>query len=269
MKISEMCTCILFFIVPQIAMSDDNHSERETTVVRGIVVTGINDVLGSPVGPGPAIQLVGEYVPGGDEPLPVTPDTSEHAVLATRLNPILLSFVNLTPADFPEDIDNIPLHENPIPFLPTIFERAPAVPASFAQAGEPSRRVEDPITLGKWFGAKGKAYIHCSRERSQAFVYFSFRRLVPNGLYTLWAVPATPGGLPTAFGGVPNVFTADRRGSAIVSRKVAYCPTDGQLHDITAAYHSDGMIYGNFPDATLDGFPSGIVAHDHLVFPLL
>lgn len=262
-----ICTFFFFLIFSQVAMPDDDRHHSGRTVIHGFAVTGINDLLGSPLGPGPSAQLVGEYNPGGDEPLPLTPDTSPDAILATHISQGFLDLVGLDRGFFPPDIDNVPLHENPVPVAPSIYIRVPVAPASVAMANEPSRRDENPITLGDWLDARGKAIIHCSRDGSRASVVFIFRHLVHNGLYTLWAVSTT--GLPTAFGGVPNVFSADHRGSAFVRRKVAYCPTDGELLDITAAFHSDGMIYGNFPDATFDGFPSGVVAHNHVVFPLL
>ena len=266
-----MCTCFFLLIFPHVAMSDGDRHHGARSVIHGIAVTGINDLLGSPIGPGPAFQLLGEYDPDplAEAPLPLTPDTSNDAILATRYPLVLLSFFNIIPGvnDYPDDQDNVPLHENPIPVAFSIYNRAPVAPASVATALEPSRRDENPITLGDWLDARGKAYIRCSRNGSRASVSFLFWGLVDNGLYTLWAVPSD-GSLPNAFGGVPNVFTADRRGSAFVHRTVAYCPTDGQLLDITAAYHSDGMVYANFPDATFDGFTSGIVAHDHVVFPL-
>lgn len=263
-----MCTCFFFLIFSQVAMSDGGPQHGGRSVIHGIAVTGINDLLGSPIGPGPSAQLVGEYNPGGDEPLPLTPETSAHAILATHLSQGFLDNFAQLPRDFfPPEIDNVPLHLNPVPVAPSIHIRVPVAPASVAMAGEPSRRDENPITLGDWLDARGKVIIHCSKDGSRASVFFDFRGLVDNGLYTLWAV--STGGFPTAFGGVPNVFTADRRGSAFVHRQVAYCPTDGELLDITAAYHSDGMVYGNFPDATLDGLPSGVVTHDHVVFPLL
>jgi hypothetical protein len=265
-----MCTCFFFLIFSQVAMSDGGPQHGGRSVIHGIAVTGINDLLGSPIGPGPVFQLVGEYVPGGDEPLPVTPDTPEHAILATRYPVDLLLFFGIVPGvdGYPDDQDNVPLHENPVPVAFSIYNRAPVAPASVATALEPSRRDENPITLGDWLNARGKVIIRCSRDGTRASVVFFFQGLVDNGLYTMWVVPAD-GSLPNAFGGVPNVFTADGRGSAHFRRTVAYCPTDGHLLDFTAAYHSDGMAYGNFPDATLDGFTSGIVAHDHVVFPLL
>lgn len=263
------CTCLVFLLVPQVALSDSTGHHRDRSVIHGIVVTGINDLLGSPLGPGLTAQLLGEYVPGAVEPLPVTPDTSEDAILATVYPPALLGLFGFVPGDnYPDDRDNVPLHENPVPFPFGIQNRIPAAPASESTAFEPARRDEDPITLGDWLDAGGKAFVNCSRDGSRARVFVVMWGLVGNGLYTLWAVPADETILPTAFGGVPNVVTADRRGSAFVHRTVAYCPTDGQLANITAAYHSDGMVYGNFPDATFDGFVSGIVTHDHVVFPL-
>lgn len=268
-----MCTCFFLLIFPQVAMSDGDRKHHGRSVIRGTVVTGINDLLGSPIDPrGPAFQLLGEYVPGADEPLPLGPDTPDDAILATRYPLDLLAFFTppFVPGEnYPDNGDNVPLHENPTPLAFSIFNRNSefVVPASVATALEASRRDEDPITLGDWLDAKGKAYINCSRDGSRASVFLVFRGLVHYGLYTVWAVPSDPSLLPNAFGGVPNVFTADRRGSAFVHRRVAYCPTDGQLRDITAAYHSDGMVYGNFPDATIEGFVSGIVAHDHMVFP--
>jgi hypothetical protein len=265
-----ICACFFFLIFPQVALSDGARKHSGRTVIHGFAVTGINDLLGSPIGPGPNFQLIGEHVPGGDEPLPVTSGTPEHAILATRYPLDLLGLFGIVPGanGYPDDQDNVPLNENPVPVAFSIYNRFPVAPASVATALEPSRRDENPITLGDWLDARGKAFIRCSRDGSRASVVLSMKGLVDNGLYTLWAVPAD-GSLPNAFGGVPNVFSADRRGSALVHRTVAYCPTDGQLLDITVAYHSDGMAYGNFPDATLDGFVSGIVAHDHVVFPLL
>ena len=263
------CTCIIFLLLPQAVLSGEDGHHSNLAVVDGIAVTGVNDLLGSPIWPGLTAQLLGEYVPGAEEPLRITPDTSHDAVLATHYPQELLDLFGLVPGEnYPDNGDNIPLHANPVPVAFSIYNRIPAVPASVATATQPARRDENPITLGNWLGAEGKAFIYCSVDGSRATVLMLFRGLVANGLYTLWAVPADETILPVAFGGVPNIVTADGHGGAIAHRNVAYCPTDGELGNITLAYHSDGMVYGNFPDVTFDGYISGIVTHDHVVFLL-
>ena len=102
-----ICTCLVILTMPQVAISGDDKDRGNTYIIGGIVITGINDFLGSPVGPGPAIQLVGEYNPGDDAPLPVTPGTSEDAILATVLNPVFLGVLGLTLDEFPLGLSNV------------------------------------------------------------------------------------------------------------------------------------------------------------------
>ncbi len=130
------------------------------------------------------------------------------------------------------------------------------------------------------------------RADGTAKVRLNFRNLIPNGVYTVWALwNTTPSGasdsavVPLPFGGFPNILVPNKAGRASFVRELASCPKDitldgSQIMSVETVYHSDGNASGIFPElgnapivvTTPDGteFSSklvpGAVAHDQLNF---
>lgn len=102
------------------------------------------------------------------------------------------------------------------------------------------------VTLQQWLMAKGHGTYSLRGDR--AVVTASLRGLIPNGLYTLWCVPAPmrpPGPLACgALDGSENTFRADRTGAAEVTITTRPLPVGAV---IAPAYHSDGKTYGAKP----------------------
>ncbi len=135
------------------------------------------------------------------------------------------------------------------------------------------------ITLGQWLAGAGTATYTCTS--GQGSVVASFKKLVPNGDYTMWyALLATPPPIPMATYDLPlgardgsqNVFRANAQGNA--SFKVAFKPclqptTDQFTALLAIAWHSDGKTYGGVPgpsDMPYSGF--GVVSHVQLFLGL-
>jgi hypothetical protein len=259
-------------LLPGAALADDDDRGARRAL-RSQALTGSFQIygqprwdLGAPYGSpgGPAGEHVAEYNPGGD-PIPLSADTPCDAVLATSIDP---SSPNYDP-----DLVNIPLHEVPVTvdgagntaFLP---------PHDEAGITEQSRSLpNDPLTLGDWLGAKGRAKIRCQGDDS-ARIRMKFRGLVPNALYTLWAFMELPGGGigPLPLGGVPNAFVPDAKGRGRFARTLNFCPMaeDSPLFDIVLALHTDGSVFGAVP-AMADAEtakPVGVVVHAQAGFPV-
>lgn len=102
------------------------------------------------------------------------------------------------------------------------------------------------FTLRQWLMAKGTGTYSVRGDR--AVVTASLRGLIPNGVYTMWCVPAPmrpPGPLACgALDGSENTFRADRTGAAEVTITTRPLP-EGAV--IAPAYHSDGKTYGAKP----------------------
>ena len=114
------------------------------------------------------------------------------------------------------------------------------------------------LTLGDWFAAEGKGSYTC--QDGKAHVLVRFKRLVPNGVYTMWhdfmAWPPTEPFTGTydlpigARDGSESVFRADAEGHAVVERRFRPClQLSGEhlMSDLAIAYHSDGETHGPVP----------------------
>lgn len=132
------------------------------------------------------------------------------------------------------------------------------------------------MTLGQWLSGTGKASYSC--KEGKGTISASFKKLVPNGLYTLWYALAAkshmgcancpfatldfPVGNPK---GTNNIFTANGAGNAKFHSSFSPCLTLGNsmvIPMLAIAYHSDGKTYGPGPG------PMGSVAHVQLFAPL-
>ena len=136
-----------------------------------------------------------------------------------------------------------------------------------------NQRRTTPITLGEWLRARGDVRISLQSfdqqagGHTQASFDFRFRSMIPNAVYTVWAVRAQTGPLPgqlqrrVAPLGIPNVFITDAKGNATASF-VARNPfpdpaTDTRGLRITGfniVFHSDyqnwGTCFGRFGPGT-------------------
>jgi hypothetical protein len=269
----SLVLCAAAVLLAPAALSDDGHRRGERRVIRSQPLTGSFQIygqprwyFGAPLGSpgGPAGEHVAEYNPGGD-PIPLSADTPCDAVLATQIHPS-------SPYYDPELV-NIPLNEVPIT-VNGAGDTASLPPISEAGITEQSRSLpNDPVTLGDWLGARGRAKIRCAGEDS-ARIRIKFRGLVPNALYTLWGFMELPeGGVgPRPLGGVPNAFVPNANGSGSFDRALNFCPLadDSPLLDIVLALHTDGSIFGAVPamaDAETSK-PVGVIVHAQAGFPV-
>lgn len=275
-----------------IVLAQDTGYEREK-VIEGVPATGPNRILdrsnwdfgtvfGWPLGT-TSFPEVGEYNPNGPEPLPLTSNTPMSAVLATILDPDFIRATGYDPSNLDPSYVNVPLHQvktltevvNSAGVLETtrkpltgIFQSAP-FSASIAEPDE-------PITLGKWLGAKGRAFIRCN-ETGGGSVRLIMKGLLPNRLYSVWggSISAQHGPFNHALGGAPSAFTTDGKGSASWDRKLNFCPLEAsknpqaQLAWIMVLYHSDHMAYGSVFGPSSDSLFGGSIGHVQIEFDLL
>lgn len=250
-------------------------------IIDGIVETGFNRRFGQPLMDfGPPLgqfggTFTGEYNPYGPEPLPLTPNTTDDAILSTFIDRDFLQGVYGFP---PDSLDlsgnNLPLRSALVQVGPSITNRA-SLPGIF-DAPPYTAVMSEPnfaITWGDWKAASGTLIIACRSDESATLLAF-FRNLIPNGVYSMWHFSAPLPGAPIpvnlqAAGGIPNVFTADERGRARWRREVNYCAnTDNTTWSYAVAYHYDGSVYGNFPDAPLERLYDGVATGEVLAFPV-
>ncbi|MDC9613717.1 hypothetical protein PSI19_07410 [Xenorhabdus khoisanae] len=138
----------------------------------------------------------------------MTPEELQDIILFTLPLPIPLNNYNMlfSPEQRPnansEYRNSLPLHQGYI---------------SDYRASDGKRKL-DPITLFNWLKAEGHLVVKLSDDRKEARFDFTFRKLVPNSLYTVMSLrecdlatenTSRPGPL-----GIPNVFITDSDGNA-------------------------------------------------------
>jgi hypothetical protein len=142
-----------------------------------------------------------------------------------------------------------------------------------------SFRREKPITLGDWLGAKGEVTIKLIRfdQVQGGFTHarfdFKFRRLLPDSVYTVWAI--RPRNAPSEIQaqrivqplGIPNVIRTDRHGNVDVSFIVRHPFPDPKtdtfgrrIAGLNIVFHSDMQNWG----ACFTRLGAGTDAHAHL-----
>jgi hypothetical protein len=125
------------------------------------------------------------------------------------------------------------------------------------------------ISLGQWLAASGSGTYSCAN--GQGRVNVAFRKLVPNGVYTMWYFfmalpPQQPftGTLDLPMGardGSQNTFRASAQGNATYQLSLKPClDLSGQQvsSGLAIAWHSDGKTYKADPG------PFGSVSHVQL-----
>ena len=253
------------------AMAD--HSERVFRI-SGVVVTGFNDRCGQsvwtfdyppPLPPDYRSPNVGKYDPrpGAVDAEPLTrQNCSTDALLATTIDPGFAAYIGVNPRDIDNRLKNLLLRDVSTPiFFDGLRGAIPpleAVPPATSGVVQTQSKPSDPITLRKWFSARGELTIRCEADGS-ASAYAKFSHLIPNGVYSLWGAWNTqPAGypqaavVPVAFGGVPNAIMPDNSGNATFVRRFATCPMDppsdrSKLLLITLVYHDDAVLSGATP----------------------
>lgn len=110
------------------------------------------------------------------------------------------------------------------------------------------------FTLEKWLSAGGIGIYTVNGENAE--LELSLKKLVPNGVYTVWCSritfppePKTEGVPCGAEDGSQNSFNADAQGNGAFSLKMKKLPdsTKETSSAIAVHYHSDGKTYGASP----------------------
>jgi hypothetical protein len=181
--------------------------------------------------------------------------------------------VGKTPADVDPSVLNVPINDVPVNVSPAGDQRVALNEERGASALEATRAEPNrTVTLADWARADGTATIRCGASGNQLTLRLD--DLLPNKLYTVWAIVGTRDGLaPLPMGGVPNALVSDASGRATFSRTLRACPTDpaiteGRLLLIDIVLHSDNQLYGATPDLPLVGLFTGAVNQTHLEFPI-
>ena len=259
--------------------ADAGDRTPRLVTIKGRVVTGTNRYLGTPQSDlgapfGTAgFSNVGAHNRAGSQPLALTPRSPPSTVLATFVDPGFLAIVGKTPADVNPAALNIPINDVPVNVSPAGDQRVALNDERGASALEATRA--DPnrtVTLADWARADGTATILCGPGGNRLSLRLD--DLLPNKLYTVWAIVGTSNGLaPLPMGGVPNALVTDSAGRATFSRNLRACPTDPSITDgrlllIDIVLHSDNQLYGAMPDLPLAGLFTGTINQTHLEFPV-
>jgi len=250
-----------------------------TKTITGVLTTGTNRAFGEPLWDlGPPLRTFGcntvaAYNPNGSEPIALTADMPASTVLATYVDPAILSMMGIPQDKVDPSTINVPLRE-----VKVISDLAGAVRIAVKAGSQATSETEpiqaepaDPITLGDWRQAKGEASIECTSKQNR--ISLEFGGLIPNRLYTAWGMFNNGGQLvAVALGGAPSVFLTDSKGNATFERVLNFCPLQSveggpSLLYLDIIYHSDQMVYGLVPDLTLTGLMGGVISHSQFEFP--
>lgn len=268
MKKSNIVLLVLSFTIcglgaPVIAQ----EAGGSTYYVRGEVTTGYNISkgrimydLGGVVG-AQGFNYVFAYKPNSNEPGVITSETPEETLLATGIDQGFYDALGIDSGAIDPEVVNLPFRDLPVTVDGNTSDpdkaKARLVPItaenykSTFTLSSPS----EPLTVADWFRARAYSYVRCHPDGSARAV-FVFNNMVPNGVYAVWGIfgdDKDGDGLrdffaPLPFGGAPNVFTADDKGSATFARSLPFCPnTDPDMMTVEVTFHVDGVTYGAVP----------------------
>ena len=279
------------------------HSETRVLHVKGVPVTGFNEVCGEavqeiplppPLSPTFHGAFVGEYDPSAQatDAIPLTPtNCNSEILLATTTDPTYRDTFGFPDPD--SRLKNVQLRN--VATTITFDGLRSSLPSMGILPPNPfpptKNQSNEPITLGDWLNAKGHMKIRCNRDGS-ARVKIWLRKLVPDSIYSVLAIwNTTPPGfsaptvVPLPLGGLPNIVVTNSDGNAKFDRKLVACPMDptpdgSSLLFVDVGYHSDNNVSGAVPVPLLESktfitqdgdkfssvLGSGTAAHDHLDF---
>lgn len=267
--------------------ADGERKWRTAKVIRGVAVTGHNDVLGKPFFDwGPPFGIFGFATLGvhndhGSMPLALTESTPRSAIVATRVDPNLLAATGVSPDEVDPSWLNVPLREVPVHYSFGLTKPFPGIFAANASEKAQADPV-NPITVGQWMQAGGSARIVCEGNHRSS-LRLLMRDLIANRMYAVWATlgPSRSGtgevfpSIPV--GGTPNIFVTDKDGAATYERSMQFCPlrpetTDRPMLVINVQYHSNHQNYGGINGPPIERIPGGYwigtVIHNHVQFPV-
>jgi hypothetical protein len=269
-----------------IAQSDAAHGDAiaatRVAAIDGRVVTGFNSYLGQPVvNYAPPVgtlsfEMLAEFNVFGGAPIPLRADTAKSKLLATFVSPAVLQAMGLTPDDVNPASINLPLRQVAPNLTADGLTRGSVPGLAMAQQVQVSQAEPSyPITLAEWERAGGSAKIVCGDDG--ASIELTLASLIPNRLYTAWAVFGGTAITGIPLGGLPNVVVTDEWGDATLRRRLNFCPIDlkpGErpLLAIEVVLHGDHQSYGAVPDLGLAGRElslfAGTIRWAHLDFPI-
>lgn len=267
--------------------ADGDRKWRTAKVIRGVAVTGHNDVQGKPFFDwGPpfgtfGFATLGVFNDHGPMPLPLTESSPRWALVATRVDPNLLAATGVSPDEVDPSWLNVPLRDVPVQYS---FGKTKRFPGIFeAEASEKAQADPvKPITVAQWMRANGVARIVCEGNH-RSHLRLQLHDLIPNRMYAVWAtLGQSRRGDPEVFpsipvGGTPNIFVTDPDGSATYERPMQFCPlrpetTDRPMLVINVQYHSNHQNYGGINGPPIERIPGGYwigtTIHNHLQFPV-
>jgi hypothetical protein len=264
-------------------LADRDHHEGKTFVVEGRVTTGFNMRkghvmydLGGIVG-AQGFNYVFAYEPNSPTPSIITTDTDERRLVATGIDQNFYDAIGTDSSLIDPKLVNLPFRDLPITVDGNTADPAKAKAKIGPITSENYKRgfgwaiPNKPITIADWFAARGVSHVKCESS-TKARAVFTFEKLVPNGVYGIWGIfgaDLNGDGLrdffaPKPFGGSPNVFTADDKGNAEISRTLPFCPnTDPDMMTVEITFHVDGVTYGAVPSIS----PAVIRGNSYLSTP--
>lgn len=263
------------------AIADGSNQFR---FLKGEVATGPNRIadqplrdygvfLGIPAGT-LGFREIGVYNPDGPDPIPLTIETEDSAILSSFVDPNFLAFLGLTMDDIDGSLINVPLQEVKTVVdgdgvtrghLPGIFDSV-AMEKSVAAPN-------DAITWGDWKKARGFGGVRCDSDGT-SYITLRFRQMIPNRLYTVWGgiFHRERGLIEEPLGGAPSAFVTDMDGNATFERVLNYCPMEfnaeanAQLGFLMVLLHTDHMAYGGVFAPESAGMVGGTVSNIHMEF---
>lgn len=288
MKNRTFLVLSLFIFVPLLCLA--HNPKPITTVIDAHLVTGLNRFAGKPLfkfpeAPPPAqligFDALGEYNPNDSDAIPLSMSTPDDAILATFLDGFFLQ------SQFPPvnpELLNLPIRDVATWTVSDLMTRESVVPhlesTDILEITQAEPEASFPIDFGQWQEASGKLFIRKNRDGAKIRIRVS--NLVPNRLYTVWALwfvmpdNEPPFLFPQPLGGIPNAYVTDHNGNAKFRRQLNFDPievaqTEGDgkvLLAIATHLHSDHIAYAGVPSPIGAGMPPGTVLHGQLEWNL-
>lgn len=268
MKKINIAFLALLSPIPALTMSSfaGEHGGR-SYFVKGEVTTGYNISkgrimydLGGVVG-AQGFNYVFAYEPNSAEPGIITAATTDDTLLATGIDQGFYDALGIDSSVIDPDVVNLPFRDLPVTVDGNTADPDKAKARLVPMTSDNYKSTftfsspAEPLTVGDWFEARAYSYVRCHANGGSRAV-FVFNNMVPNGVYAVWGIFGDDKDgdglrdffLPLPFGGAPNVFTADDKGSASFARSLPFCPnTDPDMMTVEVTYHVDGVTYGAVP----------------------